>query len=251
MKKDIHESHDLVPITGKRKALLIGINYFGTKNELRGCINDVKNLREFINTRHFNETPETIRVLTDDSTSAEHKPTKENILKGIDWLVHGAHPGDHLFFHYSGHGSQVKDLSGDEEDGFDETLVPLDFQKAGQIVDDELHDKMVKPLTKGIRLTAIFDCCHSGTVLDLPFVYKATGQFTEKPGEQDKGVPVAAREVVEEKKKLNIPQNMLTMTNLLVVFSVILKIICLVIRMRMPLHLQPQVILIIFLNLIN
>jgi len=184
--KEDHPPQDLVPITGKRKALLIGINYAGTKNELRGCINDVKNVKEFLITRGFHETPETLRVLTDDQTSNDKTPTRKNIEDGIHWLVQGAHPGDHLFFHYSGHGSQVKDLSGDEEDGFDETLVPLDFQKSGQIVDDYLHDEMVKPLIKGTRLTAIFDCCHSGTVLDLPFIYKASGLYTEKPGEADK-----------------------------------------------------------------
>jgi len=149
------------------------------KQELKGCINDVKNLKEFLITRGFHDTPETLRTLTDDQTQNEKKPTKENILNGINWLVAGAKPGDHLFFHYSGHGSQVKDVSGDEADGYDETIVPLDFRTSGQIIDDVLHDKMVKPLKKGIRLTTIFDCCHSGTVLDLPFIYKTTGEYDE------------------------------------------------------------------------
>jgi hypothetical protein len=193
--KEAHPPKDLVAITGKKKALLIGINYTGTKNELRGCINDVKNLREFLLTRGFHDTSDAMKILTDDQTAAEGRPTKQNIMGGIDWLVKGAQPGDHLFFHYSGHGSQVKDTSGDEDDGFDETIVPLDFGKAGQIVDDELHDKMVKPLLKGVRLTAIFDCCHSGTALDLPFIYKTSGLYTEKPGEVDKGEVVAKREL--------------------------------------------------------
>lgn len=42
-----------------------------------------------------------------------------------------------------------------------------------------MHDIMVKPLPKGCRLTAIFDSCHSGTVLDLPYVYSTKGQIKE------------------------------------------------------------------------
>ena len=48
----------------------------------------------------------------------------------------GVRPGDYLFFHYSGHGGQQADKDGDEADGKDETLVPLDYQTAGQITDD-------------------------------------------------------------------------------------------------------------------
>jgi hypothetical protein len=79
----------------------------------------------------------------------------------------------------SGHGGQTKDLDGDEDDGYDEVIYPLDFKQAGHIVDDEracnpprtrsfrvhadfaVHDRMVKPLPPGCRLTAIFDSCVS------------------------------------------------------------------------------------------
>lgn len=64
------------------------------------------------------------------------------------------------------------DTSGDEDDGYDETIYPVDHDKykgeSGQIVDDLMHDIMVKPLVEGCRLTCIFDSCHSGTALDLP-----------------------------------------------------------------------------------
>jgi len=69
------------------------------------------------------------------------------------------------FFHYSGHGGQTKDLNGDEADGYDEVIYPVDFKRAGHIVDDYMHDIMVKPLPHGCRLTAIFDSCHSGSAL--------------------------------------------------------------------------------------
>ena len=50
--------------------------------------------------------------------------------------MRGAQPGDAFFFHFSGHGSRVKDTDGDEADGWDETICPVDYDRAGMIVDD-------------------------------------------------------------------------------------------------------------------
>ncbi|KAH3680207.1 hypothetical protein WICMUC_000472 [Wickerhamomyces mucosus] len=163
--------------SGKKKALLVGINYIGTSNQLRGCINDVHNVRNFLIQNGYDEGD--IVVLTDDQTQRIKVPFRENIIKAIGWLVNGAEPNDSLFFHYSGHGSQVKDVDGDEDDGYDETIVPLDFETEGQIIDDELHDRLVKPLKPGVRLTALFDSCHSGSVLDLPYMYSTKGILKE------------------------------------------------------------------------
>lgn len=60
--------------------------------------------------------------------------------------------------------SQVQDLDGDEEDGLDETLMPMDFEEVGHIVDDEIHSILVKGLQAGSSLTSVIDTCHSGTV---------------------------------------------------------------------------------------
>lgn len=75
-----------------------------------------------------------------------------------------------MVFHYSGHGSQQRNYTGDEIDGYDETLCPLDFETQGMIVDDEINATIVRPLPLGVKLHAIIDACHSGTVLDLPFL---------------------------------------------------------------------------------
>ena len=55
-------------------------------------------------------------------------------------------------------------------DGYDETICPLDHETQGKIVDDEINERIVKPIPRGVRLHAIIDACHSGTVLDLPFL---------------------------------------------------------------------------------
>ncbi|KAI8330945.1 caspase domain-containing protein [Choanephora cucurbitarum] len=176
---------------GKKRALLIGINYFGTKHELSGCINDVANIKEFIQSLYgFSE--EDMVILTDDQDrNTKFYPTRENILAAMHWLVADAQPNDSFFFHFSGHGGRIKDLDGDEEDGFDETIYPVDFEEfegeSGQIPDDLMHDIMVRPLCEGCRLTCIFDSCHSGTALDLPFVYSTKGEIKDQNLFKDAG----------------------------------------------------------------
>lgn len=164
--------------SGRRKALLIGVNYFGQKGELRGCINDVHNVMNYL-MENFGYRREDIVTLTDDQQNPVSHPTKNNILRAMNWLVQGCQPNDSLFFHFSGHGGQTKDTDGDEEDGNDEVIYPVDFKQAGHIVDDQIHDILVKPLPAGARLTAIFDSCHSGSCLDLPYIYSTNGTLKE------------------------------------------------------------------------
>ncbi|KAG6813410.1 Ca(2+)-dependent cysteine protease [Tricholoma furcatifolium] len=164
--------------TGKKKALCIGINYFGQDAELKGCINDAHNMVNFLTT-HYGYKKEDIVILTDDQRNPQARPTHDNMIRGMQWLVQGASPNDSLFFHYSGHGGQTKDLDGDEDDGYDEVIYPEDFKQKGHIVDDLIHDTLVKPLPAGCRLTAIFDSCHSGSALDLPYIYSTEGKIKE------------------------------------------------------------------------
>ncbi|KAG6820392.1 hypothetical protein H0H93_001162 [Arthromyces matolae] len=120
----------------------IGINYFGQNpGQLKGCINDVHNMVNFL-TSHFNYRREDIVILTDDQQNPRSRPTRDNIIEAMQWLVRGAAPNDSLFFHYSGHGGQTKDLDGDEEDGNDEVIYPVDFKQNGHIVDDLLFEIM-------------------------------------------------------------------------------------------------------------
>ncbi|CAD7939044.1 unnamed protein product [Amoebophrya sp. A25] len=158
-------------LTGRCKALLVGINYRGTRAELRGCINDVQNVYRLLS-ETFKWKPDQIRVLTDDGngTFGEY-PTRQNIMAGLRWLSQGVTPGDCLFFLYSGHGAQKEDPHGYEEDGMNETILPCDFQRAGMITDDEMSDIICRPLPEGVRLTCLMDSCHSGTGLDLPWTW--------------------------------------------------------------------------------
>jgi len=173
---DIKNTFDLVPdsITGTRRAVMIGINYVGDNpGELAGCHNDVENMKEYIKDVHGFEE-ENITILMDDN---EHtSPTRDNILAAYRTIVEESQPGDAVFCHYSGHGGKLRDDDGDEADGYDETLVPLDYKTEGQIRDDLLFKNLVGGFKKGVFCTFLMDCCHSGSVLDLPFQFAADGE---------------------------------------------------------------------------
>lgn len=89
------------PRAVKRKALLIGINYIGQRGELKGCISDVNNMSMFL-IEHFGFTRDNMVILSDDRKRPTGQPTRQNIVKAMQWLVKDARPNDSLFFHFSG-----------------------------------------------------------------------------------------------------------------------------------------------------
>jgi hypothetical protein len=179
--KIIKEKH--IPV---KRALLIGINYIGTDNELNGCINDVKNMSDLL-IKSFNYDISNIQILSDDQPE-EFKPTRINILTFIEKFTKLTESGDELFIHYSGHGSQVADINNDEfankdAKGQDDCICPCNFGSYagtnGFIIDDELKDILVNAIPVGAKLRAFFDCCHSGSCLDLPYMYTKNEKFVK------------------------------------------------------------------------
>jgi hypothetical protein len=141
---------------GVKRALLVGINNYKAVPHLMGSLNDVAAMRQILITR-WEFAPENVVTLTDEAA------TRAGILRALRQLVSESGPDDTVVFHYSGHGSQVKDLNGDEDDGLDETLVPYDGRTQGvpDIVDDELDAIFAKLRTSSALI--ILDSCHSGT----------------------------------------------------------------------------------------
>ena len=166
--KEMKEKKRTLEKPRKLKALLIGINYKDTLGELRGCINDVRKIHKLLQMWNYTE----VMILTEED---ELKPTKENILKGFDWLCEDNESYDKVFLHYSGHGSWLKDITSDEIDGRDECLVPLDYQKAGMITDDVIHTKLANRIKTDF--IGIIDACHSGSMLDLKYNYHMITDF--------------------------------------------------------------------------
>jgi hypothetical protein len=172
---NIQTKFHLVPdnFTGTRRAVMIGINYTGQQGQLSGCHNDVRNMLEYIKKVHgFKD--ENITLLLDAKGSTQ--PTYANIIAAYKKVAADSVSGDAVFCHYSGHGGRLKDQTNEEKDGYDETLVPVDYDTAGQIRDDDLFTTLVGPMARGVLMTCVMDCCHSGTVLELPFVFTADGE---------------------------------------------------------------------------
>jgi len=176
---DVKTKFDLVPdtATGTKRAVMIGINYVGDDpGELSGCWNDVLNMKKYIQDVHGFEE-ENIIILMDDGEHTE--PTRANIIDAYKTIIGQAEEGDAIFLHYSGHGTKLRDDDGDESDGYDEALVPRDFQTSGMILDDDLYELLIKNLPDGVHMTSLMDCCHSGTIMDLPYLFKGDGSQTE------------------------------------------------------------------------
>lgn len=143
--------------SGTRRALLIGINDYAHVPALRGCVNDTELVANLLRSRYaFTD----VRLLHNAAAS------RTGILAALRRIVADTGPDDVLHVHYSGHGSQVLDGSGDEKDGFDETLVPCDGRdaagKVADILDDELEE--IFSACRTPHLALVFDSCHSGTI---------------------------------------------------------------------------------------
>jgi hypothetical protein len=134
-----------------KRALLVGINYEGTSALLRGCLNDVYNIEKFLREQHsFDEIK---LVLERDATTA-------GIKAGLNWLVTDVKPGDTLFFHYSGHGSQIP--SAREPDGYEEIICPIDLNWRDRVIRDQDLKTIFNRVPVGANTTILLDCCHSG-----------------------------------------------------------------------------------------
>lgn len=137
-----------------KKALCVGINYAGTEYALRGCINDADDWARLLGVNGFNT-----------AVLAERQATKAQILQGMNLLVKQLQPGDVGFITYSGHGTWVPDKDGDEPDGRDEAICPVDMGDDGHnlIIDDEIH-VVFNGIPPGAHVVFVTDSCHSGTV---------------------------------------------------------------------------------------
>jgi hypothetical protein len=139
-----------------KRAVLIGINRYKIPGaDLRGCVNDVKNMQGAL-TKYYGFKSSDMTVLTDFAA------TKKAMQAAIRDLVSQARAGDVLLLHYSGHGANVPDKNGDEADHRDEILCPTDLDWKAPLTDDWLRATFNK-LRTGVSLTVIMDCCHSGT----------------------------------------------------------------------------------------
>ena len=144
-------------------ALLIGLNYTSTSNRLYGCINDCIRMQNVLLTK-YGFMASNIVFMRDDIYNRSHPlyPNKLNMISQITNLFAlSKTTGTLLYFHYSGHGSSIRDTNRDENDGLDEFIVPADyFVNGSKIIDDELL-VLTRNLNPSVPCFMIFDSCHS------------------------------------------------------------------------------------------
>src|SRR5262249_411148 len=180
-----------------RRALLIGIGKYDSPRFpfLEYPQNDVARFAELLESPTYGFQ---LTKLTDDGPS---KPTRKNILEAMQrYLVDEPNAGDTVLFYYSGHGSWVKNSLSDESDQRDETIVPSDAVRPvtskaefRDIRDKEIAEIFNRALDKKIKLTAIFDSCHSGSIARGDEQKKEVDgvdfDFRERPTEAQKVKP--------------------------------------------------------------
>lgn len=153
----------------RKRAFLVGISHYDTAltgyqwNNING-VEDVNLLNPVLAKQGFTTT-----------TLLDNQAAYENIVRQIALFTNKTKKGDIVYLHFSAHGQPVEDLNGDEEDGWDESIVPIDAYKIykkgayeGQKhLTDDLLNKYVKKLREKIgptgSLYVVIDACHAGT----------------------------------------------------------------------------------------
>lgn len=171
----------------ERRALCICCSYPGTQWALPGCVPDQEAMVKTLIRNSY-----AVTFLADHTPAwGQPKPSapsnRRNILAELEALCRWLHaaPGRQGWVSYSGHGTQTADRGGDEADGLDEAMVPCDFKMAGLLTDDKLRTTI--RFGEGSSLMFFFDCCHSGTILDLPYTLRHTLSGPEYPIETEAG----------------------------------------------------------------
>ncbi len=155
-------------------ALLIGINYITTPAIiLHGCINDIVNMKNML-VSSYNYDSSNITMLYDDSANglqtplSANLPTRDNMLANLQKIVDASSKCSEIWIHYSGHGTQIRDINRDEPDKLDEVIVPMDYSVKGVISDDAIFNILKNSKCKTVL---IFDSCRSATVCDLEWIF--------------------------------------------------------------------------------
>lgn len=140
-----------------KRALVVGINAYRDA-PLRGCVNDTELMHGLL-VNEFDFPADDVRVLCDG------RATTAEIKRRLDWLTRDTRADDVLVFHYSGHGSQVRDRGKLDElaDHKDEILCPVDLDWKDLVVTDDDLAFYFRRIAPGARLYVVLDCCHSGT----------------------------------------------------------------------------------------
>lgn len=151
-------------------ALLIGINDYAYVAHLKGCRNDVANIRKLL-TDQYGFAASAFNVLEDE------RAVKRDIERIWKRLAKAAKAGDRLVFHFSGHGTAIRSEDDDEDQDELICLHNMTFGDASTYFTDDELAAMTREVAAGVHLTFILDNCHSGTGTREMFVAEAALTF--------------------------------------------------------------------------
>jgi hypothetical protein len=175
----VMETLSAVPIEpvyqkGLVKALFIGIQYQSIPSiALQSCIHDIENSKQKI--QELYPDCASIRVLTEAS---ELKPTRKNILESIAWLVEDIKPGQHIFFHYSGHGGELIGKDGAYRSIFENCIYPCKGKKLQIILDEEIRKALIEKVPKGSKCFIVMDSYSGNATISLEHTWQTTEDHT-------------------------------------------------------------------------
>eukprot|EP00421_Protoceratium_reticulatum_P067687 CAMPEP_0168419094 /NCGR_PEP_ID=MMETSP0228-20121227/32094_1 /TAXON_ID=133427 /ORGANISM="Protoceratium reticulatum, Strain CCCM 535 (=CCMP 1889)" /LENGTH=299 /DNA_ID=CAMNT_0008432971 /DNA_START=14 /DNA_END=913 /DNA_ORIENTATION=+ len=148
--------------SGEVYVVITALDYKQTSNPLT-CSIDGRNMEKLI--RNCGIPQENITAMYDEQC------TKENVSDVVRQMASRCGAGDYFIFYYSGHGTNMEDQSGDEEDGQDEAFcfVTPDGQVSYDscMVDDDFSDLITGSFDEEVKIIILTDCCHSGTIADF------------------------------------------------------------------------------------
>ncbi len=157
-----------VPGASRIKALCIGIDTY-RERPLSGCVHDARTWGNALS-----QLGAQVNYLLDQDA------TCDGIKAAMRALVASGTPGDALVLQYAGHGGQLPAHVNSEADGFNEALIPVDYDTGALLVDDEVAE-ILSGLATDVAMTLFMDCCHSGTNSRFAPIARARAAVGDKP----------------------------------------------------------------------
>ncbi len=156
-------------------ALVFGLNYAHYPDSaLAGCVYDANTISQYL----INAFGADVTKHTDDSVeNGRAHTTRQGMITALTAFAARSRNLRFAWVHFSGHGTQVRDASGDEPDGKDECIVPSDYKTAGFITDDQLRG-ILATFAPTCRVVVVLDSCHSGTAVDLKYLWGTSAART-------------------------------------------------------------------------
>ena len=154
-----------------KRAILIGINYIGSINELTECVDGMQNLADLLTVNNYFNTDEIV-LMNDNQRETSFYPTKQNIINQFESLIQLAQENSpcyiEAFIAYSGHGSYLYNNKTTDKKGI---ICPIDYEHHNYITDENFNNNFIFRLPKNVRLITLIDACFTGTELDLRYNY--------------------------------------------------------------------------------